>query len=405
MIKKYIQFQIQEISSCKSLRWYGVFLSLIHVVTFFFWHHNASVYQYLTKNANTLCWPQLPFCESLRFLFPLGIQVSLYIYLSVAFFAGFLFLNKKTVIYAYWLFLIINLIKFYIFFMDYRFMGNYHYMPFLVSFAYLFIRQKLFFIPLLISCFYFFAAILKISNLDWLAGLAFSKNVQFPLFFNEDIKMILCFYVLCLEMIGSWFLILKTRWKAAVYIQFIMFHIMSYFIVGYFYPVIMLCLLSLFLLIFIFNEKHIVLNFRNILPGAFFVLLVIVGNTLSVFIPGDAGLTGEGRLYGLNMYDAHTECDSQIFLKFKNKTIYESFSGNREYSLRIKCDLYIDFNTVNKICAYYKNEPEFIDMDWSFYSKLRSDLKYKRLVDEKNVCSKNLQYSSWRKNNWIRIKK
>lgn len=405
MIKRYFQSQVQEISASKSLRWYGFFLSLTHVVTFFFWHRNSFVYQYLTKNANTVCWPQFPFCESLRFLSPLGAEFSFYLYLSVALFTACFFLKKKTVPWAYWLLVIINLVKLYIFFMDYRAMGNYHYMPFVVSFAYLFVRQKLFFIPLCIACFYFFAGILKISNLDWLTGLAFPRRAQFPLFFNEDIKMTLCFYVVCLEIIGSWFLILKTRWKAVFYAQFILFHIMSYFIVGYFYPVIMLCLFTLFLLIYVFDEKHISLNLRNALPGGLFIFLIVAGNVLSVFIPGNAGLTGEGRLYGLNMYDAYTECDSQIFLKFKSKTIQESFSARREYSLRIHCDPYVDFNTVNKICAYYKDDPEFIDLNWSLYSKLRSDLEYQRIVNEKNVCSKKLQYFSWRKNHWIRIKK
>ena len=402
---KYIQSQIQEISFYKSLRWYGFFLSLVHVVTFFFWHHNSFINQYLTKNANTLCWPQVPFCEFLRFLSPSGVQALLYIYLSMALLAAFFFLNKKTIVYAYWLFLFVNVIKFYMFFSDYHVMGNHHYMPFVVSFVYLFIRQKLFFIPLVIACFYFFAAILKVSNLDWLTGMAFVQNVQFPLFFNEEIKMILCFYVVCLEMIGSWLLILKTRWKMAVYIQFILFHLMSYFIVGYFYPVIMLLLISLFLLIVLFNERYVtVWSFRKIFPGALFIFLVIAGNLLSVFIPGDAGLTGEGRLWGVNMYDAHTECDSQIFLKFKkNNTLF--LSGYESYTLRVKCDPYIGFNTVKKVCAFYKNKPEFIDLDWSVYSKLRSDLEYKRIVDEKNACGKNLQYFSWRKNHWIKVKK
>ena len=401
-LKYYIISQIQEIKSYKSLRWYGFFLSFSHIVTFFFWHRNSVIHQYLTKNANTVCWPQLPFCESLRFLSSEGAEILLYIYLSAAFLSSFLFLNKKTTTSAYFLFLLINLIKLYIYFMDYRLSGNYHYMPFLVSFAFLFVRQKLFFIPLLISLFYLFAGILKISNLDWFTGLVFPKEVQMPLFFNEPIKMLLCFYVVCLEIIGTWFLILKTRWKAAFYIQFLLFHIMSYFIVGYFYPLIMMCLLSLFLLIFFFKETY-RMEIKKSLSGILFITLVILGNILSVFIPGDAGFTGEGRLYGLNMYDAHTECTSQIVIKFKNKTIKESFDSYREYALRIQCDPYIDFNTVHKICTYYKNESDFIDIDWTLYSKLRSDVEYKKIVNEKDICQKKIKYSSWRKNQWIKV--
>lgn len=405
MVIKFIQSQIEEINNYKALRWYGAFLSLVHVVTFFFWHNTAFIYQYMTKNANTLCWPQIPFCESLRFLSPTGVQITLFLYLCLAFLAAFLFLRKNTLVYAYWLFLLINVIKFYLFFMDYRIMGNYHYMPFVISFAYLFIRQKLFFIPILIGCFYFFAGILKLSNFEWMTGMAFTRSARFPLFFNEEIKMLLCFYVVCLEIIGAWFLVLKTRWKASAYVQFILFHIMSYFIVGYFYPAVMLCVLTIFLLMYLFKEQYAVLSFRNMLSGLFFITLVIIGNTLSVFIPGDASLTGEGRYYGLNMYDANTECDSQIFLRFKNKTVQESFSAYRDYSMRIQCEPYVDFNTVNKICAYYKDDPEFIDSDWSLYSKLRSDMYFQRIVNVNNICGSELQYSSWRKNNWIRIEK
>ena len=399
---KYIKPHIQEIIFYKSLGYYGFFLSLTHTMTFFFWHHNKFIYQYLTKNANTLCWPQMSFCEHLRVFSPLGVEILLSIYLFVSLITALFFLNKKMCVYAYWLFLALNIMKLYMFSMDYRLMGNYHYIPFLVSFAYLFIRRKLIFIPLLIVCFYFFAGLLKISNWDWLTGLAFTEDVRFFLFLNEDIKMILCLYVVCLEIVGSWYLILKNRWTIVFYIQFILFHIMSYFIVGYFYPIIMLLLLSLFALAFIFKEKQEIneifvrknkerksffMNIQNVFiknrGGFLFIFLVIVGNLLSVFIPGNAGLTGEGRLYGLNMYDAHTNCNSQIFLKFENKTIQESFSGYKEYALRIRCDPYIDFNTVKKICAFYKQEPEFENLDWSFYSKLRSDSGYMRLVNEK----------------------
>ena len=404
MILNYIQGQIKEINSHKSLGWYGFFLSITHIVTFFFWHHNGLIYQTVIKNANTVCWPQIPFCESLRFLSPFGVQILLYMYLCITLFTAFAFLNKKFTTLAYWLFLIINLIKVYIFFTDYLMMGNYHYMPFLVSFLFLFIRQKRFFIPILIASFYFFAGLLKISNLDWLTGLAFSQNVSFPLFFNEEIKMTLCFYVVCLEIIGSLFLILKTRWKAAIVVQFVLFHIMSYFFTGYFYPLIMLSLLSIFFLVPLFKENSIgLINVKRKLPGILFIFLVAAGNLLSFFIPGRAGLTGEGRLYGVNMYDAHTQCYSQVFLKFKSQTIQESFASYEEYALRIKCDPYIDFNTVKKICAFYGNEPEFIDLDWSLWSKLRSDLEYKKMVSEKNVCSKRLKYSSWRKNPWIKV--
>ena len=400
---KYIKSQIQEINSYRSLPWYGAFLSVIHVVTFFFWQDNALIYQYLTKTANSLCWPQIPFCESFRILSPLGVQILLFTYLAMAILTVFLFLNRKTTVYAYWLFLALNLLKLCIFLMDYRLLDSYHYLPFFVSFAYLFIRQKLFFIPLLISCFYIFTAFLKVNHPDWLMSLVFSRNVWFPSFVNENLRLIICFYIIFLEMFGSLFLILKSHWKAFVYIQFMLFYALSYFVVSYFYPTVLLSLFSLFFLSLLFNEKYVLPDFKKMLPGLAFVCVVLFGSLLSFFIPGPAALTGEGRLYGLNMPNLRSYCSSHIILRFQNGTLQEYFPKYREYPVSLRCDPYIEFNAVKKICALYKKELEFIDLDWSFHSQLRYDLKYKQLIDEKNVCSKNLKYFSWKKNDWIKV--
>ena len=43
---------------------------MIHVMTFFLWHNNAFIRQYLPKTANSLCWPQIPFCDALKVFFP-----------------------------------------------------------------------------------------------------------------------------------------------------------------------------------------------------------------------------------------------------------------------------------------------------------------------------------------------
>ena len=403
---KYIKSQIQEIESYKSLRWYGAFLSLTHIATFFFWHHNAFVYQYLTRNANAICWPQLPFCESLRFLSPMGVQVLLYVYLVVAIFTVFLFLNKKTLIYAYGLFLTVNVLKLYMFLMDYRLMDGSHYILFLVSFVYLFIRKKLVFIPLLISCFYFFTALLKISDPVWLMGLGFKQDIWLPSFFTENMRLVFYFYIVCLEMIGSLFLVLRTHWKALVYMQWILLYIISCFTVGYFYPAVMLCLLSVFWLMLVFNENYKISGFNRMFSGVVFTLLVVVGSLLSFIIPGDANLTGEGRLYGLNVPSAYTHCNSQIILSFQNKTLQEHFPRYYEgYPLNLRCDPYMDFNTIKQICAFYKDDPEFIDLNWSLYSKRGYDLEYRQIVKEENVCSKNLKYFSWRRNHWIKKRK
>ena len=400
--RQYIKSQIQEISSYKSLMGYGALLSFIHVLSFFLWHNSALVYQYLTKTASAICWPQLSFCESFRLFSGFSAQVLLFIWLGMALLAGVLFLNKKTVTIAYWLFLIINLIKLYIFLADYRLMESYHYLPFFISFVFLFIRQKLFFIPLLITCFYFYSGLLKIGHADWLSSLDFSKTIWPFSLFNKEIAMAFSFYILCAEMIGSWLLIFKGRLKAIIFIQFMLFYIAGFFVWGLFYPLSMLSLLSLFPLLIVFNESRSALRLKACLPGGVFVGVIVLASSISFIIPGDAGLTGEGRLYGINMPDTKAHCNSQIMLKFKNKTLQEQSPKYGDLPPHLRCDPYIDFQAIKKICAYYKTDKEFIDLDWSFYSQRNSEIKYKQIVDEENVCGQKLKYSTWRKNHWIK---
>src|SRR5690606_26596368 len=58
---------------------------------------------------------------------------------------------------------------------DYRFMGNYHYMPFLVSTVFLFIPQKKTTILYTIVIFYISAGLLKLDT-EWLSGSALLEN-------------------------------------------------------------------------------------------------------------------------------------------------------------------------------------------------------------------------------------
>ena len=203
-------------------------------------------------------------------------------------------------------------------------------------------------------------------------------------------------------MIGALFLVLNNRWKMLIYIQFILFYFASYFVTGYFHPTVFLLLLSLFVLKDRFNEKYRISDFREAVPGAVFTGFVMLGSLLGFLIPGNGSLTKEGRLYALNMSSPRVYCNSHIVLHFKNKTLQEHFPKYREYPLSLRCDPYIEWYKIKKICSYYKKDPDFMGLDWSFDSRLSYSLAYSRLVEEKSVCNKNLKYSSWRKNKWIK---
>ncbi len=358
----------------------------------------------MTRNADSLCWPEsflsFELCNLIRLNSFAAVLILLFIYLFASVLGSLLFLNKKTVKSAYFALLCSTLIQFWIVSMDFGFMGNYHYMLFIITFFYLFIPFKKYFIPIQICLFYFFSGLLKISNMEWLTGMAVFKPA--PSFVSENSLMVLCFLVVLLEMIGCWFLVLKTKLKKAFFFCFMIFHTVSYIFVGWFYPVIMFCLLSLFPLQWIYRETAGSFSFsKKILPGLLCLGLYMAGQIHPYLIKGDQSLTGEGRLVALHMFDAYTKCSSQTVVKFKDKTVESNFSS-RWLAVRVHCDPYIYFHKAEKICRFYKEDKNFIDLDLILISKLESDFIYKKLIDEKNFCSKNISYSQWRKNKWIK---
>ena len=399
-IKNIFTYNLNEITHSKGLSFYGFCLSLSHIVTFFFWNYSKVTHIYMTKNENAICWPDFLSCNIIRLNSPESAASLLYLYLFISILSCLLFLNRKTIKYGYFLFGISTIIKFIVFSMDYRLMGNYHYMHFIISFLYLFIPYKTSFIPFLIVLFYFFAGLLKIKNPEWLTGMAIFKN--YPTFINESTSQLLCLCVVLLEMIGSWFLILKTKLRRVAFLAFLSFHTASWYFVGYYYPLIMYSLISIFPIKWLFhNNKNIELS-KPLIPGTAFIILFVLFQIIPFSIKGDESLTGEGRLFALNMFDANTDCSSQMILKFKNKTIESNFS-KRWLAVRIHCDPYIYFNRAKKICQFYKTDKNFIDLNLILLSKLKSSIHYTTLINEKNFCSKKLSYSTWRKNKWIHI--
>ena len=412
---RFLKQSLNEIVSHRALSFYGCALSLAHIVTFFFWNKPSIVNTWMVQNENTLCWPHFPFCESLQLSSPAIAGGVLYVYLCISVLSAVFFLNKKTVKVAYFLFLLALFTKYGIFLMDYRFMGNYHYMHFIISLVYLFIPQKMFFIPLFIVLFYFFAGLLKTTNMEWLTGLALFKPP--PVFISEEVLKILCFLVVLLETVGVWFLILKTRIREGIFFCFVVFHAVSYYFVGYYYPLIMFTLISIFPLKWSQKQEDqkqedqkqgnqksfsVFLSRSNYRAGGVCLVVFCFCQLMPFLIKGDSSLTGEGRLFSLNMFDANTYCRSQARVRFKNRTV-EVPLPHEPLEVRIHCDPYVYFYQAQQLCQVYKTKKNFKDLDLILFSKLKSDREYTTLIDEKNFCAQKLSYSIYRKNKWIKI--
>ena len=150
---------------------------------------------------------------------------------------------------------------------------------------------------------YFTAAWGKLTP-SWLAGEYFNSVPGKLPFLPQTGWLVTCLSlaVVMLELLGPW-LWLRPAWRKAILASFVAFHIYSGFIVGLFFPLLMLPVLwALFWPI----PEQLPSPGRADAPALLILLLVLAGSAWPHVLPGDVRLTGEGQYLSLsNMFDAN----------------------------------------------------------------------------------------------------
>lgn len=320
IIKTYFQRQMDEIANDTALRLYGGCLAFGHLLTFLFWRAGKHVYL-LSDTAEPVCWPFFENCFAYRVFSVSQVNDLLWCFGFLSGAGGLLFFFKRWVKTAYLFQVGMLIFKLLFYFWDFRMHMNQHYMLHFALFTYLFIPHKRVNLQYLLVYFYFAAAFLKM-NKEWLSGAVFNRDYQ-PMLIPENLLPAACAYVIILESIIVWGMLSKRKWIYwSTFLQLFLFHLVSWTVVGFYYPLLMGALLTIFPLTYfipsggqeisllksLFQIRQPVSTY--LLTGFFFSLQCIP----SLF-PGDARLTGEGRLFGLHMYDARPVCQGTITLK------------------------------------------------------------------------------------------
>src|SRR4029453_5559939 len=68
---RFLRAQIAEIERDTALRWYGVAMAFLHVVTYLYWV-DQRIAVFVGTGAEPICWPLVPDCGALRALSPAG---------------------------------------------------------------------------------------------------------------------------------------------------------------------------------------------------------------------------------------------------------------------------------------------------------------------------------------------
>lgn len=286
-----------------------------------------------------ICWTFVPGCRALipfyqNFGMAIFIGYALISAVSLIFFA-----NRKVAV-GYSFFVLAIVIKFAIQIYDYRFMGNYHYMVNIVSLLFLFATNKSHLIRLFIVLFYIGAGVIKF-NADWLSGEALMR----PSWISGKLLEFALAYVIFMELFISQ-LLLSKKWRDWALAAIVMFHIFSYPVVLWFYPVTMLLLLTIFILDRQDFSLAAVFKRRDSL---IFVTVFAICQIYPMVFVKDPAITGEGRLLSLNMLDARATCVT--YLETENLPGRLSFGEvNLRLGRRLLCDPLVYIESLKNMC-------------------------------------------------------
>ena len=401
--------QIAEIEADRVLRYYGVAMALLHVITVLWWL-DQRVVAFLHAGAEAICWPLFQGCERLRVLGPAGLVWLLLVYLLGAIGVGRLFTAPRHTAAAYWGLVGLDVLKAAVMLLDFRLRMNQHYMAFAATLVFLFVPGKRNALRVLVALFYVWAGTLKL-NWEWISGAGLYRPVW--LFTGHGI-IAACLYVIVLELVVSWGLLARRGcifWGA--FAQLIVFHVFSWPVVGFFYPLLMFAILGIYpmcrlmepldrvdapagagLLASLWRGRE---GWPTYLTAAGFSLLQLTPYTF----PGDHALTGEGRLYALHMFDARPVCSGYAALRWADGTV-----TRRDLKLpldtRIACDPAVFYSRARTLCR--QRGPAgagFRDLDLFLWARRATSAELRRVIAVESFCTRDIRYSPFRHNAWI----
>jgi hypothetical protein len=287
---------------------------------------------------------------------------------------------------------------------DFRFRLNEHYMLFWATVAFLFFSRKRQAVSFLVLSFYFWAGRIKINH-EWLSGSDLPHRLWLIPVSGYPAA---CAYVIVLEMVFVWALVQPRKWLFwAVFAQFVLFHVMSWNIVHFYYPILMAGIISIFPLCRLFpsgahDDLSDFLHLR--LSRSLYALLAVFAalQLAPLLYPGDPDWTDQGRLVALHMLTGRSQCRISATENFKSRPAETADLYRRDLSPNMVCDPLVYFNEAQRICRQLPGkDPDFVDLDLKMDIAKTVSPAWRSLIDTDDFCSKHLRYNAFLPNGWI----
>jgi hypothetical protein len=391
-----------------ALRTYAAIASLLHPLTGLAW----LTYKHVTTLAtgdDRVCWPLAPHCDRVRALLsPALVAGAIAVYMALGAAAALLFAlpraNAARANAAVATFAVAALAGTALCSLDYRLRFNQTYMLAWVVIAILVAPRKAQVIQALVALFYLWAATLKL-NPEWLSGAALYEK---PFLVPASLVPAACVYVLVLEMVLIWGLFSPdARWRWAVYAQLLLFHALSWNVVGYFYPLLMFGLTAVYPLVWLRAPGETLTlarlradpGARRAVGGA--ALLFSAFQLAPRLLPGDTAITGEGRLFALHMFDARVECTGGATLRAQDGALSRAALINEHEDARTRCDPIVLVAQGQRLCRLLAQQGDARRVDVAIDAKRVTDERAQPLIHVDDFCHQSTEYSPWHHNAWI----
>jgi hypothetical protein len=328
-------FYSREVDRDPRLKMICACLLSYYFMTFFYWWQIAAPLS--TRGDKTFDYAPASFFENFHWLVFMDYsQVRIYLYaLGMMALLGcfsLFYLRSSRVALGLLAWLFANKMFFYL--CDFRLFANYHHFHLFFTLVFLLSQSKLRFFRGALVVGYVMSAVVKISP-SWLSGEYFnSMTDKLPLLPKAAwVVTAASIGVFVLEFFGPLCWFTGINWlRRLTFGIFILFHLYSGVVVGFWYTSIMLPLVVAAFLRFDrpllagykFSRRHLAVF------GIF--AAVMLGGLYHFSIPGDVRMTGEGRYFGFFMFDANRQARFEVEIQKGNKLwvvqVYRPFRDN-----------------------------------------------------------------------------